>query len=133
MIHEHELENMMDDNIDLTPVIDVLFLLLIFFLMTTTFSKPVLNIVLPQAESAKVAAERQVMTVVIDAEGTVTHDGRIFSPEELPELMEISPGLPINFQVDKEAPFDAFMSVVDQARVKGRTDFVITTEHGKTL
>ena len=35
-----------DASIDLTPVIDVIFMLLIFFIMTTTFSKPVLDIVL---------------------------------------------------------------------------------------
>ena len=39
-----------DASIDLTPVIDVIFMLLIFFIMTTTFSKPVLDIVLPASD-----------------------------------------------------------------------------------
>ena len=42
-----------DASIDLTPVIDVIFMLLIFFIMTTTFSKPVLDIVLPASETAE--------------------------------------------------------------------------------
>ena len=35
-----------DISLDITPLIDVIFMLLIFFIMTTTFSKPVLDIIL---------------------------------------------------------------------------------------
>ena len=38
-----------DAGIDLTPLIDVVFMLLVFFIMTTTFSRPVLVIVLPKS------------------------------------------------------------------------------------
>ena len=47
-----------DASIDLTPVIDVIFMLLIFFIMTTTFSKPVLDIVLPASETSRNPAVR---------------------------------------------------------------------------
>ena len=44
-----------DINIDLTPLIDVIFMLLIFFIMTTTFSKPVIDIMLPASKTAEKA------------------------------------------------------------------------------
>lgn len=47
-----------DASIDLTPVIDVIFMLLIFFIMTTTFSKPVLDIVLPASETAEESSRK---------------------------------------------------------------------------
>ena len=47
-----------DASIDLTPVIDVIFMLLIFFIMTTTFSKPVLDIVLPASSRRRNPAVR---------------------------------------------------------------------------
>ena len=47
-----------DASIDLTPVIDVIFMLLIFFIMTTTFSKPVLDIVLPASETSEESSRK---------------------------------------------------------------------------
>ena len=41
-----------EPSIDLTPLIDTIFMLLIFFIMTTTFSRPVLDIVLPASSEA---------------------------------------------------------------------------------
>lgn len=116
-----------NDQIDLTPVIDVLFLLLIFFIMTTTFAKPVINVLLPEAQSAEEARQREEMMIVIDDAGTIFHENRQVSRDDLAILMRTEKKLPINFQVDKKAPFNAVMLVLDQARLHGRTDFTFTT------
>ena len=42
-----------EPQIDLTPLIDCLFMLIIFFVLTMSFSRPVLEIILPQAEHAE--------------------------------------------------------------------------------
>ena len=39
-----------DINLDLTPLIDVIFMLLIFFILTTTFAKPLLDVVIKQLQ-----------------------------------------------------------------------------------
>ena len=52
-----------DASIDLTPVIDVIFMLLIFFIMTTTFSKPVLDIVLPASEASEETIRKKARLV----------------------------------------------------------------------
>ncbi len=39
-----------EPKVDLTPLIDVIFMLVIFFVMTMTFSKPVIDLTLPAAE-----------------------------------------------------------------------------------
>ena len=50
-----------EPQIDLTPLIDCLFMLIIFFVMTMSFSRPVLEIVLPESETAEVKrADRQI-------------------------------------------------------------------------
>ncbi len=122
-----------DDKLDLTPIIDVLFLLLIFFIMTTTFTKPVLNVVLPKAESAEEARQRKELLIVVDSNGAVFNEGRQLEREDIEHLMQSKKKLPINFQVDKAAPFSAFIKVLDLARLHDRTDFVFTIESGKSV
>ena len=48
-----------EPSIDLTPLIDTIFMLLIFFIMTTTFSRPVLDIVLPASSEAEASSEKR--------------------------------------------------------------------------
>ena len=47
-----------EPQIDLTPLIDCLFMLIIFFVLTMSFSKPVLEVMLPQAAHGEVSRER---------------------------------------------------------------------------
>ena len=99
-----------DASIDLTPVIDVIFMLLIFFIMTTTFSKPVLDIVLPASETAEESSRKNAELVIsVKADGT--------RPEAL-----------LNLYVDEKAPFEAFVGVIDIARLKRGGHFVISTQ-----
>jgi len=66
--------------IDMTPMVDVAFLLLIFFMCTTVFRKPqALEINLPPDPNAKVEiAESNVMTLRVIATDDSTHDVRAF-------------------------------------------------------
>lgn len=54
-----------EPSIDLTPLIDTIFMLLIFFIMTTTFSRPVLDILLPESEEAEVSGEHREQVISI--------------------------------------------------------------------
>ena len=66
-----------EDSIDITPLIDCVFMLLVFFIMTTTFSKPVLDIILPKSEMAARLSERPREIVV-----SVREDGRLYHNQE---------------------------------------------------
>ena len=63
-----------DASIDLTPVIDVIFMLLIFFIMTTTFSKPVLDIVLPASETAEEPSRKNAELLISVKAGSATDE-----------------------------------------------------------
>lgn len=59
-----------ETNVNLTPLIDVVFLLLIFFMVSTTFRKEAdLDIELPEAVTESVSAEQQRLQVSIDKNG----------------------------------------------------------------
>ena len=63
--------------VNLTPLIDVVFLLLIFFMVTTTFDKDAkININLPTTENAAASPTKMPMEVIIDAQGKYFVDGR---------------------------------------------------------
>lgn len=114
--------------IDLTPLIDVVFMLLIFFVMTTTFNKPVLEILLPKAETAELSSEKGKEILL-----SVTKNGSLFyknEPIDIPSLIELlqTETATLNIYIDREAPFEAFVKVVDIAKVEREGRFVISTE-----
>lgn len=118
-----------DINVDLTPLIDVVFMLLIFFIMTTTFNKPILDIILPSSEQAEKNGEKQEEILIsIDKEGAYYHKDNVLTLEELHLVLEQNTELLLNLFVDKEAPFEAFISVVDLAKENRGGRFVISTE-----
>mgnify|MGYP003262377995 CR=1 FL=1 len=118
-----------DAGIDLTPVIDVIFMLLIFFIMTTTFSKPVLDVILPASETAEDAGRKGAELVIsVKADGAVHHQDRRLTKEELTAVLETRPEALLNLYVDEKAPFEAFVGVIDIAKLKRGGHFVISTQ-----
>ena len=116
-------------DIDLTPLIDVVFMLLIFFIMTTTFSKPVLDIILPVSETAEQPAERTPELVIsITAEGKIFHNDAELGKDALIALLDSREKDLLNLFVDEKAPFNAFVSIVDIAKAKRGGRFVISTQ-----
>lgn len=114
--------------IDLTPLIDVVFMLLIFFIMTTTFSKPVLEIVLPESEMSEVPTQQnKEILVSVTKEGEIIYKNEAINQDKLAEILK-SDNAPLNVYVDKEAPFEGFVKVVDIAKKEREGRFVISTE-----
>lgn len=127
MIEDFSLDKEFDEEIDLTPLIDVVFILLIFFFITSTFIRPSLPVNLAKAASAAAAERKEQLVITIDADGALSNDGLPLIREEIPALLNASPELGINLFVDRAAPFEAFLSVIDEARLLNREDISITT------
>ena len=58
-----------EPRVDLTPLIDVIFMLVIFFVMTMTFSKPVLDVVLPAAQNSEVKKKTTELVISVKSDG----------------------------------------------------------------
>jgi biopolymer transport protein ExbD len=128
MIEDFSLDKEFDEEIDLTPLIDVVFVLLLFFFVTSTFIQPSLPVNLAKAASASASAERKEQLVItIDADGSLFNEGEPLAREEIPALIRANPDLGINLFVDRAAPFESFLSVIDETRLLGRDDVSITT------
>ncbi|MDP2177432.1 ExbD/TolR family protein [Methylicorpusculum sp.] len=114
--------------ISITPMIDVVFLLLIFFMVTTTFNKETaLNIKLPQAEGEEPEQQPKVINLTIDAQGTYYLSGDDGLPRELvnqkketlkgelQKLAVVSPNLPFIINADAKTPHEAVIKALDIA------------------
>jgi biopolymer transport protein ExbD len=98
--------------LDMTPMVDVAFLLLTFFMLTTSF-KPTqaVEIALPDSHSAFKMPESDVMIV------TVSKDGRIFLGLDSPVLREKLFGEAYKFKQDKEVNLTELSNLLVQARI----------------
>lgn len=126
----HEDHNF-DADIDLTPLIDVVFLLIIFFVLASTFNKPVMDLILPESKTAQkgtTAEQRADLMIQITKDGQILAENQAFSVDNLAPLVALEPEARMNLFVDREAPFYLFLAVIDEAKKINRTDVVITTE-----
>lgn len=121
-----------EPSIDLTPLIDTIFMLLIFFIMTTTFSRPVLDILLPESSEAEASDDRREQVISIKADGSLHYEGRQIDKSELVAVLSERPEALLNLYVDQKTPFEAFVGVVDIAKVKKGGRFVISTQQAGT-
>lgn len=121
---EHEME----PGVDLTPVIDMVFMLLVFFLVATTFrqSEHELGIALPRGQAAGPMTLGDAATVInVDEAGRVTTGGREVTMEALSALLkaEVAKDAAHKARVrgDRRAPYEAVARVLDVCKGAGVT------------
>lgn len=123
------LEDEFEADIDLTPLIDVVFMLLVFFILAATFSKPVLQVALPASRTAeRVEADPERLVLAIDPAGVLHHLGKPLAVGDLPGVLAAHPAGPVELRVDRAAPFEAFVTVMDPLRAAGRSDVLLTAQ-----
>ncbi|MCP4469769.1 MAG: biopolymer transporter ExbD [Gammaproteobacteria bacterium] len=109
-----------DVNINLTPLIDVVFLLLIFFMVSTTFdTTSQLKIRLPEASRSQVAQPPQKVNLLIDAKGNFYVNSRELTNRKSATLKaalerSMTDGkLPIVIQSDAASPVQSLVTAMD--------------------
>jgi len=123
-----------DVNINLTPLIDVVFLLLIFFMVSTTFdTTSQLKIRLPEASRSQVAQPPQKVNLLIDAKGNFFVNSRELTNRKsatLKAALERSMAdgkLPIVIQSDAESPVQSLVTAMDVVGQLGLPQVSIAT------
>jgi biopolymer transport protein ExbD len=122
--------------IDMTPMVDVAFLLLTFFMLTTVFSKPqTMEITLPPDEKTTVeVAESNLLTLRINAEGAIFYNIGNDKPEPLrfeqvrPLLLErnaANPRLITLVKVDRDGTYKMLVDIMDELNLANITRFSI--------
>lgn len=120
-------ESSISSSLSMTPLIDVVFLLLIFFLVTSRFEKEEreIDIDLPDAsQSVPLIEQPSEIVVNLDGEGRIVVDGRPRGLDELEGILrQASVNNPLTQTVlirsDRRAPVGAFISVIDVCKELG--------------
>jgi biopolymer transport protein ExbD len=119
---------------DLTPLIDVVFLLLIFFLVTSVFKKDELALLLklPQAAQGK-GDEKKLKDITIElSDSSLAINGKKTEMEELPSFLKTAEAKTlVNLRVDGGVRYDRLVKVLDTLREFKLDNISLITEKKK--
>jgi biopolymer transport protein ExbD len=131
--------------IDMTPMVDVAFLLLIFFMVTTVFRRPLaMEVNVPEPGAKVEVPASNVMTIYVREDGSLVYDVGLrgvtsASWDELRDLlvleMDYNPELIVLVKVDRNARYEKMVDVLDtldEAQVQ-RFSVIPMTEADKAL
>lgn len=129
-----------DGGVNLTPLIDVVFLLLIFFMVSTTFTKESrLNLELPSAQGETSLQESVVLEVVVDASGHYRVNERALALHTVESLMKAmadaaqdNSDIPVIITADAKSPHQSVITAMDAAGRLGFAKLSLTTQDPET-
>ena len=125
-----------DNSINLTPLIDVVFLLLIFFMVTTTFTRETRMLIsLPEAEAESLPNEQVTVELVVSKEGSYTVNGQSLINRDIKTIMaalkDASAGdneMPLVITADAQSTHQAVITAMDAAGRLGFKTLNIATQ-----
>jgi biopolymer transport protein ExbD len=119
--------------IDMTPLVDIAFLLLTFFMLTTTMSRPqTMEINLPPEETSVPVPESNLLTLRVNGKGEVFWSIGIESPKRiefkalrafLRERSSANPRLVTLVKVDREGKYNMMVNLMDELNLAEITRF----------
>jgi biopolymer transport protein ExbD len=124
-----------EPDVNLTPLIDVVFILLIFFMVSTTFQKESqIKIELPEASGEPAEQRKELLEIVIDAEGRYFIDQQQVVNTELSTLKRAiekylgeQRDLPVVIRADRMTPYEAVVRAMDATAQLGLVKMSLAT------
>lgn len=124
-----------EPEVNLTPLIDVVFLLLIFFMVSTTFEhQSRIQVELPEASAEPTTPEAESLEIIVDAQG------RYFIGEEqvvntqlktlmgaITKVIGDRTDMPVIVRADANAPHQSVVTVLDATSQLGLTKISLAT------
>ncbi len=120
------------EDLNISPLIDMVFILLIFFAVSTTFVRDMqVELERPSAQSSSTASTKSIR-VYIDQSGSVFVDEKPVNPwmvqSIVRDLLAVSSSQTVLVIADKRTPTEQLVNVVDQARLAGASEVGVATE-----
>ena len=122
-----------DPIVDVTPLIDIIFQLVLFFMVSTTFiSAPGIEVDLPRSSADTVLREQDDLSVWVAEDGAVYVDDRPVDFEGLKAALDVAaadnPNTLIMLKADRGVAHGRVVAIMDAARNRGLTQLAIATE-----
>lgn len=118
--------------IDLTPMLDVVFILLIFFIVTSVFvTEAGIDVSKPQASTAE-PKSKDLILIAVTSDGEVWMNGEVIDPRFIRSEFELrladAPNSSVVIQGDENATNDMVMTIMRAAREAEIANVSISTE-----
>jgi biopolymer transport protein ExbD len=119
-------------SLDLVPMINIVFLLLIFFMLTSTAMKSVLGVDLPEASSSTEISGKNLV-IKINKDGVLELGDQVINSELLSEQLRdkfsLNENEIVEIHADKNIQFELFSNIIALARQAGAKEFIFATEN----
>lgn len=120
--------------IEIIPMIDIMFFLLVFFIMVTLHMIPDAGIAsrLPTSSTAQAMPKPQ-LTLAVDKAGVIHMEHRTLTPEQLTAVLKSKPhpdALQVTLAGDKDTSLQQLMAVMDACRAAGVTRIGLAAQQG---
>lgn len=117
---------------DITPLIDVVFLLLIFFMVSTVFKKDELALLLnlPQTQEGETVEATEDLIIIELSEDELAFNGEVRDFESLSQDLEsiTDKSRSIELRIDKEVRYDRVVQLLDKLREHELTNLSLITD-----
>ncbi|CCQ89400.1 putative Biopolymer transport protein [Nitrospina gracilis 3/211] len=115
--------------VDLAPLIDVVFLLLIFFMLTFAVQGQGLDMLLPKESQAATENPEKPVVIAIKQDGSITLNGKPLSSDallnKLTQALQTRQDKQVVIESSEDARYEVFVNVLDITRQAGVTDYSI--------
>jgi biopolymer transport protein ExbD len=129
-----------EPEVNLTPLIDVVFILLIFFMVSTTFQRESeIKIELPEASAQPPEQRKELLEIVIDSDGRYFIDDQQVVNRELETLKKAitrsladQQNVPVVIRADRQTPYQAVIRAMDATSQLGLVQMSLATSQPKS-
>jgi biopolymer transport protein ExbD len=128
-------DNQPYDDINVTPMLDLAYVLLVVFIILTTASVQGIKVDVPKTAAANNLARPQTRAVTVTRDGSIYLDAYPVTIEQLEQRMgqykAANPSLPVVFKGDAESPYGKVMLVLDTLKRLDITEVGLVTKRAK--
>ena len=120
-------------DINVTPLVDVMLVLLVIFMVTASYiTNQSIDVKLPSADTGGTSQKSLNLAFVVDKQSNLYLDGKAVALEQLPVLLkpyaERDPRPQAIIAADEQAPHGAVIKLIDMIRKNGINDFAINVQ-----
>lgn len=129
---EFQRQTPLDSGLNIAPLIDIIFLLLLFFILTSVFAEPGIPVDLAASTTAEYQDDIGDIRISLLANGDIGLNGKTIGIRELPAalsaLFQQTGQHIVTVNADRRAPFEQFVALIDTAKAAGGETLVVVTE-----
>lgn len=117
--------------LDMTPVVDIVFILLIFFLVSSVFKKEELALMLelPKAGASREVKEEKTLSIELSKDSLAVNGKKTSYEELIPKILPLAKdGKMIMFYIDKDVPYSRVVRILDLLKTHSLNKLALITK-----